>query len=205
MLSLKPTLKQRPKRKVSLQVSDIKLDKRQKQKLLEEMNEEEKCLWELHILYPEKVKSFFKKELNERIKHLYPDEVQLSPEELQRISVQRLSKSSKSPHVLDQNLVRLMKLHHKKHAESLKQYLEWKRTQSTKRHRPPKSPERDSELAIEREADMALQNTAIQKKSIALGVQDAVSPSLCLTRAARQGRSGTGPEKIRQIQGGSEE
>ena len=122
-------------------MSDIKLDKARKKQLLEEMNEEEKCLWELQILYPEKVKSFFKKELDERIKQLYPNEAHLSPEELQRMSIQRLSKNPRAPATLDQNLVRLMKLHHKKHAENLKNYLEWKRTQTRHRSQPKTSVE----------------------------------------------------------------
>ena len=54
------------------------------------MNEDEKCLWELQIMYPEKVKIFFKKELEERLRMLHPEEEHLSAEELQKISIDRL-------------------------------------------------------------------------------------------------------------------
>jgi hypothetical protein len=74
----------------TLNLADIKLDKEGKRKLLEEMNEDEKCLWELQIMYPEKVKIFFKKELEERLRMLHPEEEHLSAEELQKISIDRL-------------------------------------------------------------------------------------------------------------------
>ena len=81
-----------------------------------------------------------------------------------------------------------MKLHHKKHAENLKQYLEWKNTQS-KQHDQTKTGKK-TDVKVKNEADMALQNSVIQMKSRALGVLDSVSPTtsnLLLRKAASTG------------------
>jgi len=48
----------------------------------------------------------------------------------------------------------MMKLYHKKHAENLKQYLEWKNSQS-KQHNQTKA-DKKTEVKVKNEADMAL-------------------------------------------------
>ena len=105
-------------------------------------------------MYPEKVKIFFKKELEERLRMLHPEEEHLSAEELQKISIDRLYQPRRTQTNLDQNLVKMMKLHHKKHAENLKQYLEWKNTQS-KQHDQTKT-DKKTDVKVKNEADMAL-------------------------------------------------
>ena len=53
----------------------------------------------------------------------------------------------------------MMKLHHKKHAENLKQYLEWKSSQV--KHNNKQKDEVKKEIKLKSEADMALQNSII--------------------------------------------
>lgn len=44
----------------------ISYDNKKKKVLLEEMDSEQKCLWELHILYPDKMKFQYKKALQQK-------------------------------------------------------------------------------------------------------------------------------------------